>query len=182
MSNYIIDMFSIPFSHIEVINWEEKKKTLLDMMNDLEFSLFDMVKTSYNEDPSNNFKLNEKLYNIFGEELQVFSDQFEFDKKDFLITGSWFQIEEKGMFHRIHNHGHHGFSCVCYIEYDSECHTPTNFIAPYYDFLSGETVYFSPPNIKEGSLIIFPSFINHYTIPNPVEKLRKILSFNIKIL
>jgi len=180
MNDYSMNMFSIPFSHIQVRNWKEKKKLLSELSKDSEFITIDTVKTSYSH--INTEQLVEKLYDILDEEFTIFSEHCGWDKHSWFLTGAWFQIQDPGMFHQIHNHGHTGFSCVCYLDYDKNSHTPTKFIAPYYNFISGETIYFTPENIKEGSLIIFPSFLNHYTVPNSESnKQRKILSFNIEM-
>ena len=72
-----------------------------------------------------------------------------------------------------------GFSAVCFVEYDQEVHTPTQFIAPFNDFMQGNTLQYSPSCVMEGTLLIFPSVIHHFTLPNTSDKRRIALSFNL---
>jgi ectoine hydroxylase-related dioxygenase (phytanoyl-CoA dioxygenase family) len=39
--------------------------------------------------------------------------------------------------------------------------------------------FYTPPQIKQGDLIIFPSFLNHYVKPNTSEKQRITITFNV---
>lgn len=56
----------------------------------------------------------------------------------------------------------------------------THFIAPYHDFTTGSQQLFVPEGIKEGSLILFPSALLHFTAPSYSDEERIILSFNLR--
>lgn len=182
-NNYeeIIPLFSVPVFHTICNNWSNKKMVLLDLMKKYEFESLGNVTTTYSE--KNNFgedgDLNKKLQDIFSEELNSYQSKFNFPY--FSIKNSWFQIEKYGMNHDIHNHGI-GVSAICYIEYDENQHRPVNFVSPHYDVFDGSLEIVSPSNIKEGSLILFPSMISHFTHKNISNLERKIVAFNINIL
>jgi hypothetical protein len=126
---------------------------------------------------SNTDNYSKKIQTILTRELQIAKTNLGIET--FLVSNSWFEKAEKNMYHQTHNHGPLGFSAVCFIQYDDSIHTPTQFVSPFNNFVSGSVLSHSPEHIKEGSLIFFPSIIHHYTIPNDSEKERIILSFNL---
>ena len=178
-NDYYIDMFKIPLIHISASNWVEKKQFLNTMMKSQELKETEYIKTSYYEQaPESAQYLSKRIGTLFKDEIGRYKE----------ITGlsecqvdlAWFQEQTQHMFHEIHNHGN-GISVVCYLEYDSEVHTPTHFISPYNNLLKGGTEYFTPPDIVEGSIIFFPAMLNHYTLPNKSEMSRKIVSWNMTV-
>lgn len=176
--NDIRTMFQIDYFQFEVKNWKEKKKKLLHLMNERKLNFLGHNYTTY--DPNEeDISLSNKVKDILGDELLKIQNIIQFENYD--IDYSWFQEELKGMFHPVHNHGYGSMSCVCYLEYDQKYHTPINFVCPYPDLLTGITQRYYPENVKSGTIIFFPSIINHFTIPNETDISRKILSFNIKI-
>lgn len=174
-------MFEIPFLHFKVTEWEFKKEKLIKLINQLQFEeRSNKLITDFNlQNDNENFKYNYEIANIFLDELFLFKEYFEFDNIE--LTSSWFEISNKNSQHTIHNHGAIGYSSVCFIDYNPTIHTPTKFVSPFCNFISGQTLIFSPDDINEGSLIFFPSSIHHYTLPNTSDVSRKILSFNIKV-
>lgn len=171
-------MFKIPLSHYVVRDWEMKKKDLLLLMSTCQFSLDRTVKTSYDTSGSKKTEvLNQGFDHIFNEEINLFMSEIGLSRYE--IELSWFQIEESSMFHIVHNHGY-GISAICYVEFDAEEHKPVHFLSPFNNVLNGDSQHYIP-EVYEGSIIFFPSFVNHYTVPNVSEKQRKIASFNLKI-
>lgn len=83
------------------------------------------------------------------------------------------------MKHGVHNHGHSGWSAVLYVEFDPEYHTATKFYSPFNNPWSGRLQTFIPP-VNEGDLVIFPATISHEALPNESERLRTIISFNLR--
>jgi hypothetical protein len=114
----------------------------------------------------------------------IMSDELSWFAKDLqcrpVIVETWYERALPYMYHPTHNHGHGGYSAVVFIEFDPKVHTPTNFIAPYDHFITGEPLIYTP-NVKEGDIIIFPSFLHHYTHPHTSEQRRTVLSFNITV-
>ena len=94
------------------------------------------------------------------------------------VNGSWIERSTKGMHHNIHNHGATGYSAACYVCYNSNIHSPTQFVSPFNNPITGEVIHYEP-DVEEGHLILFPSFIHHYTTPNQTDVERIVLSFNL---
>lgn len=174
------NIFAIPFLHIKVQEWEEKKKKLLELCDkeNFTFEKVGTVKNSFDLNEQKSLELSKKIENLLIPEIDAFNNVFKIKQSE--IIQSWFQIEEKFMYHPIHNHGYGHFSSVCYIEFDNENHLPTTFISPSPDAVSGDISKFVPENITEGSIVFFPSGLPHYSPGNKSEVQRKILSFNIR--
>jgi len=175
MNDYRDDMFVIPLFHVEVRDWKNKKEQLKDICNRCNLRDKDYIKTDFYDQKE--IYVKDILY-ILNEELNIFANHFNF--KNFNMRNAWFEDANKQNFHGVHNHGSHGYSAVCYIDYDYNEHTATHFISPFNSFLDGTTLYHAP-NVNEGSLIFFPAVVNHYTLPNESEKERLILSFNLNV-
>ena len=95
------------------------------------------------------------------------------------VNGAWIERSTKGMHHNIHNHGATGYSAACYVCYNSNIHSPTQFVSPFNHPITGEVMHYEP-DVEEGDLILFPSLIHHYTTPNQSNTERIVLSFNLK--
>ena len=50
---------------------------------------------------------------------------------------------------------------------------------PWNHIESNDTIFNRPP-VKEGTLIIIPSFINHFVVPNQSKEVREIVGFDMK--
>lgn len=176
--DYAIDIFRVPLIHLDVDNWKIKKKEIFKILKNknLETSDFELVKSDFNKKRKEDF-YNEKIQEIFLQEIKKL--EIALGISNFKVTNSWFEKSEQNMYHQIHNHGALGFSSVCFIEYDQEEHLPTQFVSPFNNFLNGSLLSYSPENVKEGSILFFPSLIHHYTIPNNSLKERITLSFNL---
>ena len=184
MNNFIDYMFEVPLLHLQVKNWEKKKKILFEMAKTSDFIMAEeycsKVKSDYHK--QNNAKSmgkhNNKVLEVLEEEMEIFCNYFEFNSCT--IKSSWFESADQGNYHGIHNHGTTGYSSVCYIDYNKSVHTPTQFVSPFHNFLTGELLQYEP-EVEEGSIIFFPSVIMHYTEPNISKIERTILSFNIGV-
>ena len=91
----------------------------------------------------------------------------------------WYQMTSGGESHQVHTHGATGLSCVWYLEFDPEVHKATTFYAPFHDPLSGDMIQHTP-EVQEGDLVVFPSFLMHEQEGNDSDKRRTIISFNIE--
>ena len=177
MNNYFGPIFSTPFLHLQITNWHEKKSKLKEILS----------RQKTKEIPQENIITDFHYSKDYTEELsQIFSYEMreihrKFGLKDYFIRNAWFEIAKNKMDHKVHNHGAVGLSAVCYIDYDPIYHTPTHFISSLdnTDIETGTTQFFIPQNISEKSLIVFPSRLNHFTLPNTSDIDRTILAFNI---
>jgi len=83
----------------------------------------------------------------------------------------WFQQYTQSNTHGWHTHGHN-FTCVYYIELPKDS-PKTELIDP---FLHSSKIV---PDIKEGDILVFPSYVIHRA-PIVVQSIRKtIISFNV---
>jgi hypothetical protein len=172
-------IFTVPFLHLRVDDWSEKKEDILKLCIDknLELRKDDFVNSDYHLLIDNKLpNYSERVGEILKQEIKTFNEIFNVNYK---IKNSWFEKASKEQHHTVHNHGMTGFSSVCFVEYDENVHTPTKFISPYSNFVNGSCLDHSPKNVIEGSLIFFPSAILHYTHPNNNNNTRTILSFNL---
>ena len=167
-------MFNIKSYQYKVSDWEFKKQKLNEIIDKINF---------YQDKNSN-------LLTDYGSNNNYEADVIQILKKDIIkffieanlynpyVSSLWFQKYNNEQCHLAHNHGALGYSSVLYINYDSKHHTATRFLSPYYSE-TGETITYIP-EVSEGTLLFFPSMINHYTLPNQSNATRTILSINIK--
>ncbi len=177
-TNYTIGIFDLPMKVLPVFSWDRKKEEILALKTDnLKKVKHENIITDFRHSSKKSHNYSKKLEEIFYDELQLIYR--EFNLKDYFIRNSWMEVAEKTMNHAVHNHGAIGFSAVVFVDFDPKVHTPTQFISPYGDWETGTTKTFVPRGIEEGSLLVFPSMLNHYTDPNNSDIPRTILSFNI---
>lgn len=184
MTNYYRDMFQVPFLHLDVEDWDNKKNLIMssfkmnihenDDGDEVSTDYFYKVKTKNNVDIDNKF-----ISDVLGEEIDKFSNYFNFNEWEIWLT--WFQKSVAGQQHIIHNHGSSGYSAVCYVEYDPKFHKPTTFVSPFNNFIDGTALIYEPEQIREGSIVFFPSSIHHYAPPNNTDVRRTILALNLKV-
>ena len=188
-------MFEVPLYHIKIDNWKEKKKLLLELFSAIEHNVTKVqyeheggsVSTDfYKTDRHYQSKEYDKIPNILTDEIKLFirENNLKYNKNHTswrMKSCPWFEKGKLEDYHSVHNHGACGYSAVCFINYDPNVHKPTKFQSPFLDFNMGDIIHYLPPNIEEGSMIIFPSAIAHSTIPSHVNVNRLILSFNLEV-
>lgn len=169
-------MFTVPLIQFDCDNWQTKKEKINQLKNFSNFEFRGNVNTDFfKQDYS---KIN-TVYEIFENEINKFKNEFDIEK--IKLIGFWFETSSKNNFHVAHNHGAVGYSAVCYVDYCEETHKPLTFVSPFNNFLSGETLYYKPENVKEGTILFFPSILLHYTNPNFSNKDRTVISFNLNV-
>ena len=194
-------IFSIPILTIKVKDWDKKGKYLMKYYlkqceSNKMYERGGELLTSYrhNFDMKNHEQLDawmeeqdkfcQNIENIFEEELSLIYDKMikpydHLSLRKLRIDSSWFQNQNNGTSHSIHTHGSNGLSAVCYVKYDEKYHTPTVFISPHFNSVKNINMEWSPERCTEGTLVVFPSNILHYTHPNTSDISRVILSFNL---
>ena len=166
-------MLNIPFYHYKVNNWREKKEQLLDFVSTLSFKFKDQIADLYTTygDQTSSIPLK-----ILEDDIVKFTTEVKYSGE--MDADIWFQKYYENQFHSPHNHGAIGYSSVLYINFDKRIHDGTRFLAPFND-PDGKHIEFAP-DVDEGSLIFFPSYLNHYTLPNKSDTIRVIMSMNLK--
>ena len=168
-------MFTIPFYQYKINDWKNKKQEFVRLANQKEYYI-DPVSNVYTNYGRSNSLCITNVFNLVKNEFVLFNQQANLNSS--YISDLWFQKYYENQYHGVHNHGAIGFSSVLYIEFDKNEHKGTQFISPFTN-PKGLTETFNA-EVEEGDLIIFPSVINHFTIPTQSKKLRMILSMNIK--
>ena len=169
-----INMFSIPLTRYKCSWWKQKRETLLRLLDEQDLCQGDEQVLS---DYRSSEKYIDTISDILSDELSWFAHDYKCNP---IIVRAWYERALPYMYHPTHNHGHGGYSAVLYIEYNPKWHRPTNFIAPFDHFITGEQLVYEP-DVEEGHLILFPSFLHHYTHPHTSEQRRTVLSFNLTV-
>ena len=167
-------LFTFHSYRYEINDWRFKKKGLLNRINRQEFTddgfgyRTDRVKDGKSYIHYLSELLNEEL-SSFCQEAQVTCH----------MTDAWTTRYKRGDSQGPHNHRSWGFSGIIYVEFDPKIHTPTWFISPWQDPRNDTTSLAAPKDVKEGTMIIFPSSTLHYVRPNQSNKERTITSFDL---
>lgn len=167
-------MFKYPSFQYELDDWEFRKKGLLKRINKQEFIRTELQ--TFNTDRSTNSKTYVRyLEDFLRPTLQEFCEEA---KVTCSISDAWCVKYDKGDYQGPHNHRGWGYTGVLFVEFDPRVHGGTVYIAPWQD-PSTDTTTLIQPQVKEGSLVIVPSYTLHYAPPNTSSKRRTILSFDL---
>jgi uncharacterized protein (TIGR02466 family) len=144
----------------------------------------------------------EYLASIYSKYIANFLHEYGLRPGKFNIESPWYNVFSKSQYQEPHTHLPAHFSVVHYVTFDESQHLATTFVHP--NLILSQTMkafcpplrnrldgdcpahslymdFYTPPQIKEGDLIIFPSFLNHYVKPNTSEKQRITITFNVEL-
>lgn len=157
--------------------------------------LTDKLTTSFDQDELNHriFK-SEKIHELY---MKYVSSVFD-KPVSFSLEDMWFNCYSDGEYQEEHHHINTTpflppvhFSCVHYLKFDEEQHTSTTFHDPISMLRSHsfemESNYYNEswtPKVKEGDLLIFPSYLVHHvqkSQPTP-DNPRITIAFNLRLL
>ena len=186
--NMIENMFNIPVVKYRCHNWSYKRQAFLDLLNEQTLTMGEeSVYSDYGDYKTLTAEHSMGLYDtpdylnrvreLLKEEMTWFANDLKADPQ---IVRAWFERALYKCHHPVHTHGHGGWSAVLFIEYDPTVHTPTVFIAPFNHFVTGMQLTYMP-TVEEGDLILFPSFLLHYTQLNESHVQRTVASFNMTV-
>ena len=168
-------LFNIPYWSIPTLNFSTKKKKLQSLCRRHPEKQVGMQTFSTNrQTPRIQFK--EDLMVILEEELNMLSEKLE---KSIRIDDAWSVSYKKGEYHSPHNHGSLGLTGILFLEQPKDAPI-TNYIQPWNDYISDRTIYLPIP-IQEGSIIVVPQFIQHFSEPNKSKKIKRIISWDMSI-
>jgi hypothetical protein len=167
-------MFQTTVYQYAINDWEEKKKRLLALLDPTKYQSNESFQSDRKN--SNNSYLDEFVNNI-QTELEIFRQ--ELNVPELFVTDVWSVKYNTGDFHPPHTHSSIGYSGILYLDYDETEHTGTYFVDTITDPVTDQTNY-SLPNVHEGSIVIVPSNVLHFTYPNKSKKTRIIIGFDIK--
>jgi hypothetical protein len=171
----IKDIFQIQSIKHSIENWNIKKNKFEKDIQNLKFTKNSFI-TSRNVKQKINLK--EIFKNIFKKELNLLEKTI---KNKINLKNVWIVHYEKYQEHMIHNHGNSGLGGVIYLNYDDSIHEPTRYLMPFNDLIN-ETSLIYNEQVKEGDILIMPSFIHHYSPFNKSEKVRSIIGFDLEFV
>ena len=173
-------LFNIPFWGIRIINFEEKKKKLVKLLES-----YPEEKEKYDEMKEGEFATNrqidrsglvEQFVSIMKQELEDFSKEI---KKDFAITEIWSVRYDTGDNQAAHNHSSMGLSGLLYLDLPKDS-PKTTYIQPWTDHETDTVKHIEVP-IIEGDICIVPSFVLHFSGPNKSKNKKRIISWDMKL-
>ena len=170
-----VPLFEFPSYQYEVVDWEFKKKGLLNRIHNNKFYRNDLQQ--FDTDRRSAGKSYVRYFEDFlRPELSEFCQEAQVTCS---MTDAWCVKYQKGDQQHIHNHRSWGFSGILYVKYDSKVHPSTVFVAPWQNPIDDRTLLNSFHNIVEGSLVIVPSFGLHFVKPNQSRKERIVIAFDL---
>ena len=186
-------LFNIPFWGIRIINFEEKKKELVKLLES-----YPEEKEKYEERVEDHFGnlvtfchegefatnrqtdrsgLVEQFASIMNQELEGFSKEI---KKDFAIVEIWSVSYAQGDSQSAHNHSSIGLSGILYLDLPKDS-PETTYMQPWTDHETDTVRHVEVP-IAEGVIVIVPSFVLHFSKPNKSNSKKRIISWDMKMI
>ena len=95
---------------------------------------------------------------------------------DFKVIGWWYNINGQGQWNTPHTHP---FSDLALVLYITDSDGLLTFMNPHAQ--RGTSKQNSSVNAKKGDIVIFPSDLVHYVMPNPREEDRISISMNLQL-
>ena len=169
-------MIGFPFYKSSVDGWFEGKKHDLICAIDEEFLEY-KNQNSFQTDRHYKRTYHKIFDKTISKQLEQFSKQ---NKISFELSDMWTVRYHTNDFHVPHNHGQTGYSGILYLVKEA-AHPSTQFLLPWNDVKNGVTQIYSP-DVLEGDVIIFPSFLTHWTEPNKSDTSRVAVSFDLRII
>ena len=186
-------LFDIPLFTYEVQNWKSKKIEIMSWLD----------KTTMSRSSANHF-YTDRGYNKFYVEdfATLFDDVFKLFqieiglptienakqvsdrisvRRTMALGDIWFVEYEKGDYQLPHNHRSTGFTGILYVNFNEEKHPLTTVIQPWNGIFDDETKMINV-DAEEGTLIIMPSNLLHFSLPNKSDHKKIVLSFDLTII
>lgn len=197
-----LDLFPVVVYQSKIYNNDELKEMMLDSIIKDSKSLNvpkgwaapDSLKTSWGEDIHDVLqRYKSELYSSYTECFdEIFDKDYEIN-----VNNTWFNVYEEGASQELHDHitnpnwlirpDH--FSCVHFLSYDRDVHTPLQFCDPINGTrnlspsLSRDYVSeYATLDISEGDFLMFPCYLQHRVKPQKVSDIPRVtISFNIRL-
>ena len=168
-------LFTIPMWSLPTLNFSEKKKQLEKLVKAFPEKKHG-VQTFATNRQSDRTGFAEAFTNIVRDELEMLSKRIE---KDIHMEDIWSVSYKKGDYHTPHNHGATGLTGILYLNMPEDGPV-TQYIQPWNDWQSDRTIYYPLP-VVEGTIVVVPKFVRHFTEPSKSKKIKRIISWDMKI-
>jgi hypothetical protein len=169
------NLFTIPMWSIPTLNFSEKKKQLEKLVKAFPEKKHG-VQTFATNRQGDRSGFAQAFTNICSEELNMLSKRI---KKDIHMEDIWSVSYKKGDYHTPHNHGATGLTGILYLNMPEDGPV-TQYIQPWNDWQSDRTIYYPLP-VVEGTIVVVPKFVRHFTEPSKSKKIKRIISWDMKI-
>ena len=170
------NLFNIPMWSIPTLNFSKKKKQLEQLVKGFPEKKHGLQTFATNRQ-SDRTGFVEAFSNICGEELNMLSKKLQ---KDIQIEDIWSVSYKKGDYHTPHDHGSTGLAGILYLNMPKKAPV-TQYIQPWNDWYSDRTIYYPLP-VNDGTIVVTPKFVRHFTEPNKDTKIKRVISWDMKIL
>ena len=170
------NLFNIPMWSIPTLNFSKKKKQLEQLVKGFPEKKHGLQTFATNRQ-SDRTGFVEAFSNICGEELNMLSKKIQ---KDIQIEDIWSVSYKKGDYHTPHDHGSTGLAGILYLNMPKKAPV-TQYIQPWNDWYSDRTIYYPLP-VNEGTIVVTPKFVRHFTEPHKDTKVKRVISWDMKIL
>ena len=170
------NLFTIPMWSLPTLNFSKKKKQLEQLCKSFPETRQGMQTFATNrqrERPG----FSQAFSEICKDELTMLSKKLE---RNLQIDDIWSVSYKKGEYHTPHNHGALGLTGILYLNLPKDG-AVTQYIQPWNDWKSDRTIYYPLP-VKEGSIVIVPKFVRHFTEPSRSKKIKRIISWDMSIV
>jgi hypothetical protein len=178
-------LMELPYSRFELKNFKSTKKKIKTLIKKYPLTKEGVQNYSsntnlFNKDKDKHQQFIKEISLLVMDELEEFTKEI---KKDLKIIKAWSVRYKKGEDQIMHHHGDKGFTAVLYVEFDPTKHSPVIFKKPWPNLITGDLEFTAPyPNLQEGSLIIFPACVEHFSPVNLSDKDRTIIGFDLELI
>jgi len=169
-------LFNIPFWEMQTINFKKKKKDIVKLLKKYPEEKLEL-QDFYTNRQTDTEGLVEGFADIIKEELTILAEQVF--QRNIGIIDCWSISYDKNDYHLTHNHSSTGITGILYLDLPEESPV-TTYIQPWNDFIS-DTTFFNEIPVSEGTMIITPSFVMHYSSPNKSKDKKRVISWDMKI-
>ena len=168
-------LFTIPMWSLPTLNFTKKKKQLERLCKAFPERKHGMQTFATNRQ-NDRTGFDQAFTQICSDELNMLSQKL---KRDIQIEDIWSVSYKKGDYHTPHNHGATGLTGILYLNMPKDG-ALTQYLQPWNDWITDNTIYYPMP-IKEGSIVVVPKFVRHFTEPHKSNKIKRIISWDMKI-
>ena len=168
-------LFSIPMWRLPVLNFSKKKKELEQLCKAYPERKHGIQTFSTNRQGDRS-GMATAFANILEQELSMFSKRI---KRDIAFEDIWSVSYKRGDYHTVHDHGTVGLAGILYLNMPKDG-AVTQYVQPWNDYLTDRTIYYPLP-VKEGDIVVTPKFVRHFTEPHKSKKIKRIISWDMKL-
>tara|TARA_Y100001951_G_scaffold85913_1_gene76050 strand:- start:65 stop:622 length:558 start_codon:yes stop_codon:yes gene_type:complete len=181
-------LFEIPLFLYDVQDWERKKTEIISWFDKTTMSRSSADHFNSDKNISKNKFYAQDYADLLENEFKFFQDEIRqlraISHRPFssiTLDHIWFVEYEKGDYQLPHNHRSSGFSGILYVDFNEEKHPLTTVIQPWNGIFDDETKMINV-DAEEGTLIIMPSNLLHFSLPNKSDHKKIVLSFDLTII